>query len=223
MTTNRSELELGNGERLPWLETAADYDERQRRSWGMVLAVLAGLAALALVIGAIWYTQRDRVTAGDGERIAAPEGDYKTRADGTDGMNVGNESEAMLATSDGQEARGRIAAAPEPLATSTADAKTKTASAASTQPASVPAPAAHVATGSAVQLGALDDQASAEMAWAKLKRSHRGLASLSHSVERVEAGGKSVYRLRAAVADPAAARALCGTLQSAGVACFAVR
>ncbi len=220
MTTNRSELDLGSGERLPWLETAADYDERQRRSWGVVLAVLAGLAALALVIGGIWYTQRGPATAGDGELIAAPRGDYKTRADGTDGMNVGNESEAMLATSDGQEARGRIAAAADRPA-STSPAAPAPSPSAGTAGQQTMAPRSD--TGSAVQLGAFADQASAEDQWAKLKQARRELAPLSHSVERVQAGGKAVYRLRAAVADPAAGRALCRTLQSAGTGCFAVR
>ena len=215
MVTDRSELELGNGERLPWLETAEEYDARQRRGWGTVLAVVAGLVALLLVIGGIWYTQRDRVAEGDGELIAAPAEPYKKRADGSDGMRVGNESDAMLATSQGQESRGRIAPATRPAA------KTSDSTAAQEDP-SASAPAASGA-GAAVQLGAFADNVSAEAQWTKISRDRPELAKLNHSVERVRAGGKTVFRLRAAVADPKSAQALCGRLQSAGTGCFAVR
>ncbi len=221
MVTNSSELELGGGDRLPWLETAADYDERQRRSWGIVLAVLGGLAFVLLVIGGIWYAQRDGAGVGDGSLIAAPAEPYKTRAEGDDGMNVGNESEAMLATSDGQEARGRIAAGTAPRADAATPPATRALDSASPVPASVPAPMAR--SGSAVQLGAFADRASAETQWSKLAKGQGSLAGLTHTVEEVRAGGKTVFRLRAAVADAAAGRAVCRSLQSAGAGCFAVR
>lgn len=222
MTSDRDELELGAGERLPWLETAEDYDERRRRGWGTVVAVLLGVVALALVIGGIWYTQRGHTVVDDGELIAAPEGDYKTRADGSDGMKVGNESDAMLAASEGQEASGRIANAD---AAQTASAGSETTTERPSDPATPAAPSVRPAStsGAAVQLGAFADEASAEVQWTKLSRAQAPLAKLNHSVERVAAGGKTVFRLRASAADATAARSLCGQLQKANVACFAVR
>ena len=222
MTSDRNELELGHGERLPWLETAEEYDTRRRRGWGVVVAALLGALALLLIVGGIYFTQRGRATEGDGELIAAPPGDYKVRAVGDDGMRVGNESDAMLAASEGQEASGRIAAAPAApppaLGPSTI-----------AMPAGVPAPAATPtppqpasAKGATVQLGALADEPSARAVWERLAREQSALGQLSHSIERVVAGGKTVYRLRAGVPDRAAANALCNRLQKAKVACFVV-
>lgn len=218
MTSNRDELELGNGERLPWLETAEDYDQRRQRGWGTVVVALLGIVALAAVIGGIWYTQNGHTIDADGELIAAPDGDYKTRTDGSDGMKVGNESDAMLAASEGQEASGRIANADAPQPASAATNRPSDPSAPSSTSAR-PSPAG----GAAVQLGAFADEPSAEEQWTKLSRAQAPLAKLNHSVERVAAGGKTVFRLRASAADAAAARALCGQLQKANVACFAVR
>lgn len=219
-----NELELGQGERLPWLETAEDYDARRQRGWTMVLAVLAGLAALLLVIGGIWYTQRDRAGSGNGELIAAPATPYKERAPGDDGMTVGTESDAMLAASEGQEARGRIAAPADPAVRARADAQPGTAASDAADDApTAAAPAATPGSGAAVQLGALNDRATAEAQWTKLVGSQSELKGLAHSVEEVQAGGKTVFRLRAAVADTAAAKALCRSLQSDNVPCFTVR
>ena len=220
MVTDRSELELGNGERLPWLETAEDYDARQRRGWGTVLAVLGGLLALLLVIGGIWYTQRDRTLEGDGALIAAPAEPYKERADGSDGMQVGNESDAMLAASQGEETRGRIAAPPPapPVA-----APSMAAMPDGTVGQAPPSAPAQAASSAAVQLGAFADNASAQTQWTKLSRERPELSALNHSIEQVQAGGKTVFRLRAAVPDMKAAQALCGRLQAAGTGCFAVR
>lgn len=223
MTTDRDELELGHGERLPWLETAEDHDARQRKGWGTVVAALLGVAALMLVIGAIWYSQQARQTTGDGELIAAPQGDYKVRADGKDGMTVDSESDAMLAASEGQEASGRIATAePTPGATSTKPAAeigsgTEVATS-SPAPTTRPAP-----SGASVQLGAFADQPSAEAEWTRIARAEPSVAKLTRSIETVAAGGKSVFRLRAAVADAAAGRAVCSRLQPKNIACFTVR
>ena len=105
----REELELGNGQRLPWLETAEDYDTRRRRGWGTIVVALVGLVVLMMVISGIWYTQRGGSTVGNGELISAEPGPYKVRTPGRDGLRVGSDSDAMLATSEGQEASGRIA------------------------------------------------------------------------------------------------------------------
>ena len=114
-----STSELDQSERLPWLEINEDFRTRRARSWGPIVAVLLGLLALFLVIGGIWYTQHAAPMEADGELIAAPPGDYKVRAPGDDGMQVGNESDAMLAASEGQEASARIAPGARALGPST--------------------------------------------------------------------------------------------------------
>lgn len=221
MTTYRNELKLGDGERLPWLETAEEYDTRRRRGWGTVVASLLAVIAFVAVIGGIWYTQRAKSVSADGELIAAPAGDYKVRAPGNDGMRVGNESDAMLAASEGEEASARIAAGGAALRPSTIAVPAGTT--VDAPPTIAPTSAPVAATGAAVQLGAFDSEAVAEEMWARMSNGRAVLATLPHSVERVVAGGKTVFRLRAAVADGKAASALCDQLQRAKIACFAVR
>ena len=217
-----SELNLGEGERLPWLETAADHDERQRRSWSIVLAVLGGVALLLLVLAGIWYAQRGGSATGHGELIAAPAGPYKERADGKDGLSVGTDSDAMLAASDGREVRARIATADQPTAIDRAPPVNDTAAVGGTGSGTTPA-APRTSNGAAVQLGALNDRALAEAQWTKFTVGQPALKGLNHSVEEVQSGGKTVFRLRAAVADGKEGQALCRTLIAANVPCFVVR
>ena len=76
------------------------------------------------------------------------------------------------------------------------------------------------AGGVALQLGAFSTAAKADAAWGKLIARHGGLAGLSHRIEPLERSGATLYRLRAAVADRAAAASWCGKLGAAGDACL---
>ena len=215
----REELELGNGQRLPWLETAEEYDTRRRRGWGTIAVALLGLVVLMMVVSGIWYTQRGGSTAGNGELISAEPGPYKVRTPGRDGLRVGSDSDAMLATSEGQEASGRIAGGGAAAVGMSEVQAAQTRDLASDQgPALKPLGKA----GAAVQLGAYESDAIARERWAALSRDQRSLAERAHSVEQVAAGGKTVFRLRVGVADRRAAAILCEDLQKLKIACFVV-
>ncbi|WP_422060921.1 SPOR domain-containing protein [Sphingopyxis sp.] len=81
-----------------------------------------------------------------------------------------------------------------------------------------------VAGGSAtIQLGAFSSEAAATKAWTNLSKRFPYLADLGKSVSPTEAGGKTVYRLRASAGSAANAGSLCGKLRVAGENCVVVR
>lgn len=79
-----------------------------------------------------------------------------------------------------------------------------------------PAPAA---SGPAIQLGAFSTPAAANSAWNALAGRFRYLSPLAHSVVAVQAGGRTLHRLRASGPDSAN---ICRRLQAAGEACTVV-
>ena len=85
------------------------------------------------------------------------------------------------------------------------------------QPKPRPMPPAGSAT---VQLGAFNSAASADQVWAKLA-AKGAVAGLAKSVQPVEVGGRTLYRLRASGASDAAA--VCAKVSAAGEQCAVVR
>ena len=81
------------------------------------------------------------------------------------------------------------------------------------------------ATGSVtVQLGAFNSTASADQVWSKLSGRVGALGGLRKSVQPVESGGKTLYRLRAGgIASEAQATSGCSAVQAAGEQCVIVR
>lgn len=80
------------------------------------------------------------------------------------------------------------------------------------------------AAGSAtIQLGAFSSEAAAAKAWTNLSKRFPYLADLGKSVSPIEAGEKTVYRLRVGAGSAANAAALCGKLRVAGENCVVVR
>ncbi|HEX2812998.1 MAG TPA: SPOR domain-containing protein [Sphingopyxis sp.] len=74
-----------------------------------------------------------------------------------------------------------------------------------------------------IQLGAFSSEAAAAKAWTNLSKRFPYLADLGKSVSPATAGGKTVYRLRAAAGSAANAASLCGKLRVAGENCVVVR
>lgn len=212
-------------DRLPWLEAVEEDDEREGPSaLKLIAAVIIGLAAIAVIVGGLfWLGNRDRAD-GNGELIAAPAGDYKVRPENPGGMNPEGVGDAAYAASAGQEPQARLnpGAVPEPPVT-----RAEAGDAAGPQPLPArpepPQPrqqaAALAAGGATIQLGAFSSQASANRAWRALSGRFSYLAPLSHSVIPVAAGGRTLYRLRAS--GPGAAD-ICRRLRIAGEDCTPV-
>ena len=131
---------------------------------------------------------------GNGEVIAAPEGDYKVRPDNPGGMNVAGEGDTAspparapspraISTSTPCPKRRSTAAAGRPAQRRRRAAPQRPAPAARRAPAPPPARAAPpppAAGGATIQLGAFSSQAGANSAWTALSGRFRYLAPLSH-------------------------------------------
>ncbi len=233
MTDIRADGSSLDEDRLPWLEAVEEDDAADGPSpLKMIVGVLIALAAIGAVVGGLfWMNSRsgDTAASGESELIRAPGGDYKQKPDQAGGMAVEGEGDTAFAASEGADPRGSIntnalaeapvtqapapaAQAPQPQPQQPAAPAPK---AAPQQPAE-PAPAAGGAT---IQLGAFSSQAGANAAWKAMSGRFRYLAPLTHSVVPVQAGGKTLYRLRAS--GPGAAD-ICGRLRVAGESCVRI-
>lgn len=206
-------------DRLPWLEAVEeDGDEGGPSFVKLLVALLIGLLAIGLIVGGLfWLGNRNR-PGGNGEIIAAPEGDYKVRPSDPGGMNVQGEGDTAIAASEGAQPQGRIDTS---RAAETPVARQGPAPAA-TQPAAPARPAPTqpaAASGPTIQLGAFSSEAAANRAWAALSGRFRYLAPMSHGIVPVRQGDRTLYRLRA---SGAGAADVCRRLQAAGETCAPV-
>lgn len=233
-------LRSGQGydeDRLPWLETAEeDYPQDHSVARFMLLAVLALAVIGTAALGWFWYQRTQNPVNGNGELIKAPPGDYKSKPDEPGGMKVEGEGDTVFATSQGAASNasinvGAVAEAPvqgtraaEPGAATPGSKNVKL---------SIPGPtivdskataakpaAARPGSGSLIQLGAFPNEGGANTAWARLSKRFGYLAPLGKSVERGDANGRTVWRLRVNAGSNPQARELCGKLKVAGENCF---
>lgn len=109
--------------------------------------------------------------------------------------------------------------APKPATPAPAPATTS-------KPAPPPKPAAETTPaagkGSILQLGAFSSETRARTAWKNLSGRFSYLAGLEPIIQPTQRDGKTLYRLRTAAADAAAARDLCARLKVAGEGCTIV-
>lgn len=232
-------LALEEEDRLPWLEPVNDVDEENTVSPGRLIGlVLGGLGALALLVGAIWWMQnRNTNTSGEGELIAAAEGDYKVAPTESGAPEFKGEGDSSYKTSEGGNVDGKIdpSKAPEaPAVTKPGTVPAKSATppvkaapadtkAVATKPGAAPAPAAAPAGAALVQLGAFNSEAVASKAWGDMQRRYAFLKSANRTITAASVGGGTVYRLRASVADKDAADSICSRMKAAGENCMVVR
>jgi len=225
-------------DRLPWLETADDQTEGASLT-RMIGAVLVGLAAIAAILGGIYWFQHRKVASGNGELINAPVGDYKQKPDDPGGMKVDGEGDAAVATSGGNKAgSGKIAVGDLPetpvegqkvagAVKKTPGASTATATASGpTGKLSAPTPGKPVTiasgggAGAVVQLGAFPSEGAANRAWTTQSKRFDYLSALGKSVQKAEVNGRTFYRLRVNAGSASAAQELCGKLKVAGESCL---
>ena len=235
-----SDYEQRDEDRLPWLETVDDDYRNGPSILRIVLLAALGLMVIAAAVFAYYRYQETRGGDGNGELIAAQEGDYKVKPDDPGGLKVQGEGETAIATSDGSapgNARINVEAVPEaPVAgtkagnkasgtagTPKAEVKVPVSggrlTAAPTGPGRVPAPTG-ASRGALVQLGSFGSEADANAAWTRSSKRFAYLAPLGKSVQQAEVNGRSVYRLRVNAGSAGQASELCGKLKVAGEACF---
>lgn len=211
-------------ERLPWLESSDDeeWSEYEGSDTGRLLGlVVIGLAALAAIVGGIWWaTHRspDPALVADGSLIEAPGTPYKEAPKNPGGKTFDGTGDSSFAVSEGQNRPAQLGgqpAAPAPRAPAPA-------APAGGKPGAVPPPPAPApaAGGVGVQVGAFSSQATAEAGWTKLVGQASGvLSGVPHRVVSGSADIGTVYRLQAVAPDAGAAHALCSKLKSSGISC----
>ncbi len=208
-------LNLDDPDRLPWLETADGYEYEESASPLKVAGmVLAGLALLAAIVGGIYWMQRNQSGGdGNGELIAAAEGEYKVPpADGeAKGKSFEGEGDAAFAASEGKKAGATI----DP-------AKAKADAAKNAAPGGAVAATGPVPAGAGlVQVGAFSNGTEAELTWADMAKRFGFLSGLNHkTIEGTGEGGRKVFRLNAVTANAAAAQQLCAKIKAAGENCL---
>ncbi|MBT2187999.1 SPOR domain-containing protein [Sphingobium nicotianae] len=236
---------LDDRDRLPWLEPAGIEEEPERVSPLKVLGLVAlGLALLGVIVGG-GYWLKNKGQGGGGENaklIAAKSATYKIPANASDAKEFQGEGDQAFEASEGGEATGKIDAskvpetprtdlkavekkAPEtvkaPVAKPTVKAAVKNVPA-DTKKIAAGAGAAAAPGAARIQLGAFGSKDLAETVWKKLSGRFDYLAAATHSVEPVETGGKTLYRLRASAASAKDGDAMCGKLRVAGESCMVV-
>ena len=233
------DMDLREEDRLPWLETV-EPDEQDPVGIGRVIAlVVLGLAVLAAIIFGIYKLQQ-RAPTGDGQLIAAQEGDYKVKPDDAGGLKVKGEGDSAIATSAGKSGNGAIdlRGVPEaPVAGKRAVAVKADDVAGRNAVAQVPASSGRLIAaapmapsrsgttsattgGSLVQLGAYPSEAVANAAWTNFSKRFAYIAALGKSVQPVATGGRTLYRLRVNAGSANQAADICGRLRVAGETCF---
>jgi cell division septation protein DedD len=220
LETDRLALD-DEGERLPWLESSGDDEDYEESSGsGMLRLFLMGVVVLAILVGGIWWaTNRGGGDApvADGSTIAAPDTPYKEAPKDPGGKTFDGTGDSSFAVSEGQTRLPQLdpgqqaaPATPAPTPSSTAPAAKPSAS------GTVPA----ASGGVGVQVGAFSSKAAAEEGWSRLVSQSNGLLSgVSHRVIAGAADNGTIHRLQAVAPNADAARALCGKLKGAGIAC----
>jgi hypothetical protein len=224
-------LDLGEEERLPWLESADDI-EAEGRTGGhhrlIGLAVVALIVLALLVDGIYWVTHRGGpAKPADGSLIEASKDPYKVAPSDPGGKKFAGTGDTSFKVSEGQHPDASLAGSagttpPAAVASAPAAPSPSAAPSAAAVPVAKPAPAApaHPAGGAvAVQVGAYSNNAAAEAAWSRMSAAHDMLKGLGHRVIEGKADIGTVYRLQAMAADNGAANSLCSHLEADGVKC----
>jgi hypothetical protein len=210
----REGLNLDDEDRLPWLESADDYQSDSGMSPNkMALLAVLGLLAFALAIGAFyWFQNRDGGGAnGDGQLIAAQEGDYKVRPADPEGKSFEGSGDASFAASEGKEVDAKIGSG----AATEAPAK---------KGAAVSGDEAAAAPGSAlIQLGAFGSTAQADTAWSGFSRRFANIGALPKKITTVSRDGATIYRLNAVAPNAGEAAKVCNSLKAAGEDCIVAK
>ena len=207
---NNDGLNLEDDNRLPWLESAEDYNEEDEYS-PVRVAIFVGLAIalVAAIVGGIYWLQNRDASGlnGDGTLITAPKGDYKVQPNDTQARKFEGEGDASFAASQGQGTTSKLGTAPPVEA-----------------PIKNNAPASPSAPDSAmIQLGAFSSSSQADKAWPGFTRRFADIDALPKKVVKSTVEGSTIYRLNAVAPNLSAARKICNGLKAAGESCLVVQ
>ena len=99
---------LGEEDRLPWLEAADGFEEDNEVSPArLLMMVFGGLLLIAAALGGLWWIQNGG-SRGNGELIAAQEGNYKVPPKNDGAKTFEGEGDASFSASEGAEPAGKV-------------------------------------------------------------------------------------------------------------------
>ncbi|HEY9091068.1 SPOR domain-containing protein [Parasphingorhabdus sp.] len=203
-------LDLEDGDRLPWLESAEIYedDEGEYSPVRIAIFIILALALLAAIVGGIYWMQNRNTMglSGDGSLIEAPKGDYKIRPSDPQVREFEGDGDASFAASQGQVTTGKLGTAPVVEAPIKND---------ETAPPVNPDSAM-------IQLGAFSTAAQADKAWSGFARRFADIDALPKKVVEGTVEGSTIYRLNAVAQNVSAAKKICNSLKAAGESCIVV-
>lgn len=211
----------GEDERLPWLESADDYEDDGADTRRIVGLALFGLMGVVALVGLLWWFTRERpdpALVADGSVIEAPAEPYKQRPDDAGGTEVDGTGQTSFAVAEGQAVEGVIAGDAPPAVPAPTPAAAPATAAAGAPQAATPAPAPAV-SGVGVQVGAFSTRGAAETAWSQLSSRLPPLQGRSHRIVEGTADSGAIFRLQAVAGTVAEAEALCRSLRAAGGDC----
>jgi len=205
-----SELTLPVGDdRLPWLESDDDAEAAGVDTGRVVAFAVAGLVAVLLLVGALWFFLREDTGAAqvaDGSIIEAPEEPYRTRPENPGGAQVAGTGNTSFEVAEGRQVDGKIASVEAPAPSIDLDQAEAT---------EAPPPA----SGVGVQVGAYLSRDAAEAGWSTLSGRLPPLQGRNHRVVEGMADSGRVFRLQAVAGSVAEAQDLCGAIKAAGGDC----
>lgn len=225
--SRRTEAGFGDDDRLPWLETVEEDYRDGPSIWRILLLIVLALAVLAAIVFGVWWYQKQQGLSGNGALIAAPAGDYKV-PDNESGANVSDDGTVTYSAGSGEIVNGsvgnssieapvdgKVVVQPSPTPDS-ARATVAVPAVGGKLEAKPPLAGA----GALIQLGAFPDQQGADAAWQRLSKRFPVLAPLGKSIERGDAGGTTVYRLRVNAGSNGQAKDICAKLTAAKESCY---
>jgi len=213
---SRDSLDLDDEDRLPWLESADDYEEEGEYSPLRIgIFLMVGVLLLGAIVGGIYWMQNrgDSGVNGDGELIAAQEGDYKVRPDDPQAKSFEGEGDASFAASEGQETDAKLGTETPTEAPVRNDAK----------PGFESENGATAAGGTLIQLGAFSSAAGADREWAGYARRFESIGKLPKKIVPGSVDGGTIYRLNAVAPNAEQALEVCNGLKAAGESCMVIR
>jgi len=185
-------------ERLPWLESADDYDAGSGSSFKVIGFLLIGLLLIGAVVGGLYFLQQrnsELASNGGGKLIEAPEGDYKVTPKDAGGKEFEGTGDASPAAAEGEERVTSLAGSDKTTAAGSV----------------------------LVQLGAYSSQALANSGWNTLSGRYDYVGQLPKKIAAAQVDGGTVYRLSAVAPNAAEATSVCNRLKAAGQSCLVVR
>lgn len=221
-TAGVAALDLGDRDRLPWLENQEeDEDYYAVDTRRVIAAVIGGLLVLALVVGGVWaltHRKGEGTPVADGSVIGGSDQPYKQAPASPGGKQFEGTGDTSFAAAQGKDRPAQLANGDAAKDIAPAKAPATKPDAAKAEPAAAAAPVDAGPVGGVVQIAAYSSEAVARTGWDRLVQQHEMLKGANHRIVQGQADIGTVYRLQL-ITGAGGGSALCEKLKAEGVPC----